>query len=579
MNLFTRPIAISSVLGALLGLMASCPTPVVATPSHPELNWTAYRVRAAVDVGLNAADGWAAKPNQSAALYYDEPFRVRVEIEGTSDGTILSELRLQARRAKGEWATVGLADFPYPRYATPTISLIAQAGYAMGEESEDLLGGSTLEHEDGIGLVGMATSPLFKLGPESMEWEWPLVIRHWADGPTMNDNGSTFEIRVIDAESRPLPGVGPITLMMTSRPGHLGGTFVETPARIGPYQSSSGALYFIMEPTETDNRLMMMTSTDHGLTWRELDGANRPSLGDLEGVGSVVQGGVIHIVHQISEAVYHHAFATDDVPGTPNQWLIGSRLITPHTEPETQVAAVNARPDGSLLAVYGNESGGRLQIGFPNGTWENQGIPLGTAGLSGLSGFQLATNAEGLSYVGYTAADGTGWLQILDPANVLSPPLLVSDTLGTEEHANGAFLPLLITPHGQAILIYRKADGSLWERRTIGPEALSPPRRVTSEQVVTGAVDSDQVGADAILHEGRIHVLYIDEATRSLRHTAAPLDGPWTTARLVAGDINAAWVRGSVLENAAGEIVYGFVYDAGSRGGAGMNRYGELPLN
>jgi hypothetical protein len=65
-------------------------------------------------------------------------------------------------------------------------------------------------------------------------------------------------------------------LRMVIPPGHVGGTFVETPGRIGPWQASNGDLYFIMEPAETDNLFMMIKSTDDGATWREVDGARRP---------------------------------------------------------------------------------------------------------------------------------------------------------------------------------------------------------------------------------------------------------------------------------------------------------------
>jgi hypothetical protein len=44
------------------------------------------------------------------------------------------------------------------------------------------------------------------------------------------------------------------------------------------------------------------------------------------------------------------------------------------------------------------------------------------------------------------------------------------------------------------------------------------------------------------------------------------------------GDILGSWVRGNLYTNADGAKVYGFVYDAGSDGGAGMNRYGEIEL-
>jgi hypothetical protein len=53
----------------------------------------------------------------------------------------------------------------------------------------------------------------------------------------------------------------------------------------------------------------------------------------------------------------------------------------------------------------------------------------------------------------------------------------------------------------------------------------------------------------------------------------------WTPARPVVEGINAQWVRGRVVRDASGAAVYGLVYDAGSYGGSGMNRYGVIALD
>jgi hypothetical protein len=42
--------------------------------------------------------------------------------------------------------------------------------------------------------------------------------------------------------------------------------------------------------------------------------------------------------------------------------------------------------------------------------------------------------------------------------------------------------------------------------------------------------------------------------------------------------VTAQWVRGAVVGRGDGMRVYGFVYDAGSDGGSGMNRYAEVEL-
>lgn len=540
---------------------------------------SAYRVRLDASLPLNDNSGWAATESQPAKVSYDYPFRLRVEVESEDALPEAQELRLQYRN-DGDWKNIGVSDFPYPLYATPPVSVISSAGYEHGEESENLLTGSKLRHEDGIGLSKVSSTPLFQMEPSSMEWEWPLVIRRYSDGPVFHADGARYEIRVVNADGEPLGGSSTVQLELAAKPGHLGGTFIETPAGIGPYQSSRGLLYFLMEPTETDNRFMVVASLDGGRSWQELDGENRPEVGDLEGVGAVFLNGVIHILHQTSNAVYYHAFATDDAPFGGNAgWFVKSEILASPSEPPTQVAALTWTPDGGLLGVYGTENGGMLHSRTQEGVWSDGGVDLVANGIDGLSGFQIATSTDGFSYLVYSAQDGTGWLRVIENLDTISAPILVSDSLGTEEEANGAFLPILTPDSGGAVVIYRKADGTLWERQYAAGLGLSKPRQAASDVVVTGIVDSDQVGADAIAHGNNIHVIYIDEETRSLKYTSRLEGGEWTPARVAVGNIEASWVRGALLRAGGGRSKYGFVYDAGSKGGSGMNRFALISLD
>jgi len=86
---------------------------------------------------------------------------------------------------------------------------------------------------------------------------------------------------------------------------------------------------------------------------------------------------------------------------------------------------------------------------------------------------------------------------------------------------------------------------------------------VTDRAVVQAAVDSQQPGADAVLDGQTVHVLFIDGQPSKLE---------------IAG-IQGSWVRGGVQVRAGGSRVLGYIYDAGSDGGAGMNRYAELEFN
>src|SRR5690606_18069774 len=104
------------------------------------------------------------------------------------------------------------------------------------------------------------------------------------------------------------------------------------------------------------------------------------------------------------------------------------------------------------------------------------------------------------------------------------------------------------------------------------------PIQISPIAVVTDAVDSEQVGADLIAHGSTLHLLFIDEQSRSLFHSRSSSEGVWSAPELLIEGIDAAWVRGSVHLNAAGNRVYGFVFDGGSQGGPGFTRYFSMPL-
>ncbi|MEA3643928.1 MAG: hypothetical protein VBE63_28965, partial [Lamprobacter sp.] len=214
--------------------------------------------------------------------------------------------------------------------ASPRVSIIASEVFQHRAETSDLLNGSGAPFSGGAGISFADSTPVWSTAEGHGEWEWPLVIRRFADGAVTNEAGDTFEFRMADAQGQAVasPRVPGVTVSVP--PGHMGGTFVETPARIGPWQASNGDLYFLMEPSETYNALMTVKSSDGGKTWREVDGINRPETGDLEGVASALAEGRIHILHQTSDDVWYHVFNTSDHQRAPDVWAIrDERLASP----------------------------------------------------------------------------------------------------------------------------------------------------------------------------------------------------------------------------------------------------------
>ena len=541
---------------------------------------TAFRVRSDFYVDLDDDDGWAVALNEAPTQTVDSPFRIRFEVE--SDNTnYRRQYSLQYSWNNQPWTYIEAQEFPYPSAASPAVSIVSCNAFFLGEEAEDLIAVSKLPANPGAGINLAPTTPGWNPEPEtgaSAEWEFALVIRRWADGPQLVKDGDRFSIRMVDHLGRTLAGPTPdFSVNVTKK--HLGGTFVETPARIGPYENSKGHLYFIMEPTETDNVFMIVKSTDGGDSWFEVDPENRPQVSDLEGLGSVItRDGVIHIVHQISEGVYHHAFTTSDNKENKDRWIVDSHLITAHDKPPTQTADITLRPDGSLVAAFA--AGDKLQYSIlePNGNWTKAAF-LTHDHTFGFTNPSLVSLPNGTVDIVYKSMDGIGWHRQLLADNSLTPPQRFSQNLGTDESENISILPLVyITGKVITVSAYRQSDGYLYISYRNSNNYWSKPKRISDRPVVTNAVDSDQTGADMVVWGDKIIISFISEEDRNIYLALVNDIDRTPDAQLIIPDIEGSWVRGNILFHQNASPVYGIIYDAGSKGGSGYNKYFSFDL-
>lgn len=458
--------------------------------------------------------------------------------------------------------------------SSPRVSIVATGAYEDGTATTDLLAGIAAAHAGGSGVSLAACAPLSLAAGQHAELEWPLVIRRFADGAVTNEPGDVFEFRLVDGAGQALPGA-PVPVVTLDVPaGHLGGTFVETPGRVGPWRTANGDLYFIMEPAESDNLFMVVKSTDGGRSWREVDGANRPATGDLEAVDARLVGDTIHILHQVTEATLYHAFRTSAHPEAPDTWAVTDETATAVTA-SNQMATLVVRPDGTMVAFHLGDTIG-YSIRSTAGEWSPE-VVLDQGGLE-TAGPQAVLGSGGVVHLAYYGLDGTIWHRRLLPGDTLTEAQLLDDGAAVGDDHLGPVLPLVYLPEiDTVVVVYRRADGRLYERRIAGATPASPAVMISDLPVVQHAVDSQQAGADAAGWDGGVVVAFIDQADRSIYTTVNRGDGWEAPARQVEG-IRGAWVRGNVYRRDDGALVYGYVYDAGSEGGAGMNRYAELVL-
>ena len=544
-----------------------------------EAGQSAFRVRSDFTAALNSDQGWAGALNENVAIYADQPFRVRFEVELPPESTGRRQFRLQFRRNAGDWTGVEAHDFPHPDEddsKTPRVSIVSCSAYENGASTTDLLTGSAAGFQEGAGVNLADRTPSWAGAGSHGEFEWALVVRRFADGAVTNDEDDTFEFRMVEAGGALMGAYLNPVLRFAIPPGHVGGTFVETPGRIGPWQATNGDLYFIMEPAETDNLFMMIKSTDNGRTWREVDGANRPPTDDLEAVDGRQVGDTIHILHQVSRSTRYHEFRTSDHPSQPDSWAVGGELVA-NVEPVAQAAALVVRSDGSFVAFYVGPTKVHYNLRSPAGIWGTDSV-IDSAGAPNLAGPQAVLGANDTVHLAYYGTDGTLWYRRLMSDSTLTDRQQLASGVGTTRAEYGAVLPLLFIPEtNTVVIIYRLASGRLWERRIVNDGPPTSAVRVTDRNVVRHAVDSQQPGADAVLDGNTVRVLFIEETSRSIFSTHD--NGGWQPSALRVDNILGSWIRGNVYTSPDGLKVYGFIYDAGSDGGAGMNRFGEILLS
>jgi hypothetical protein len=355
------------------------------TPDEPGvLEQQHYRVRYDLDALNSEGSGWIGALDTDVTANAGTILRIRYEIVETASRNTNKALKFQGRKGAGSWSDLAYHEFDGTPDATavPGFHITDSAQYNDGAATTNLLSGSGTGFVAGTGEEDN-TVPGVALNNQHTEYEVAIVIHPFFDGPGQNDDGDTFQFRMVESDGTLLGGsyVTP-TITLNIVDGYIGGCMVESPRRIGPICDTNGSLYTVIEASHVDpggNYFLMIKSDDGGKQWSEMDGSNRPSTQDLEAVDIDRDGDTLHIVHQrsTSNSVVYHRFRMSDHPTNPDTWEITDESIAAAPGGGNQGCCIAKRDDGTIVAWYNGNDGTDNRIyykirSYPGETWGSQ---------------------------------------------------------------------------------------------------------------------------------------------------------------------------------------------------------------
>ena len=572
----------------------TCDTAVVDITVQPAvplngLVQSGFRIRTGDTAGLNVDADWAAPFNVGAPAPMETIFRIRFEIAETDGNAYSGGFGLQYRRNLGPWTNVVVAPDDSTARAVVEAEIWNSSQFANGDATTDLLAGSAEPFQTGDGLISNP-SPSISLDQQHTELEWSLRIRKFHDTGT-NLTGDTFEFRVVESSGTPLDAyAAPAVVTLFHPPGLIGGCYVESPSRIGPYADSNGNLYYVTEPTEFNNRMMMLKSTDGGATWLEVDAAGHPLKPDLEGVDIRQVGDTLHIAHAKSGEILYNVFNMSGASTSPDTWVIVDETADSGFSQPDQAVAVEVLSDGRVRVFYSAVTAGNNAIRYTTrstgGTWDSPSVidPEGVDWRwAATVRADRGANLDRIFIFYNEHSSGASYMRTLDADDSLSArsPIQVLDTGGGTQKP--ILPPVYFNDAGtdKVLVVYRKADGFLYSKlvtgTTVGAEAQASDQVADNDR---GA--SKQPVADLAAHDGVAVLLYADATTFDLWMDSTSMSSvSWGADTEIIDAIRTNWVRGTIFEH-GGETVYGFGYEdhdvpvAGYAGG--HIRYGEVAI-
>jgi hypothetical protein len=551
-----------------------------------------FRVRYDLDALNSEGSGWIANLNTNCEVDSDTRFRIRYELEeATGSSKSIGALKLQYNKNSGGWVDI-TAQTWQAETANPTCMITTTDNYADGDATTNLLSGSSESFTAGTGEENAAIAGV-DLASEHTEIEVCLVIRKFYDGPSHNADGDTFDFRLVESDGTALDGyTNTPTITLNHASGHIGGTFVESPGRIGPFCDTNNNLYTIIEPAETDNDMLMVKSTDGGASWAEVDGSNRPTTTDLEAVDVQQVTDTLWILHQgVSDNVKLHKFRMSDHSTNPDTWELTDEAVrTVSNSPTDQSVAIAVLSDNRVRGFWAENDGtyDRLYYDTRNtgGSWNGSPLLVDNTASTDFAHVMVTVGASDKVHIFYKdETNDTIYHKSLSSGGVPGSRHTVEsdaiaggisynamteavywDNAGTEE--------LMIVVHDSDEYLYSVVisdDGTPDSRKAASDNTCARDCGGSRQTNATLAIDAATDTAWLLYVQGS------GQAGTNILRDSAENDGGWGTDATELSASNTDWVRAQVYTR-SGTKYLGYIYDAGSAGGTGFIEHAEYEI-
>ena len=408
------------------------------------------------------------------------------------------------------------------------------------------------------------------------------MIMGFHDGPLQNVVDDTIDFRMVEADGTAFTGTyNNPTITVTETAGYIGGTYVEHPHVIGPFVDGNGNLYTAIEHSTNDNNVVVIKSTDDGVTWRE-GNTSRPVTQDFEGVSIVQVDDTLHILQSRSDVRYHTYRMSSHA--SADTWDIKDEVVDNTISAHSvQACSLHHRSgDGSLVAFYVDDvADSRIRYNIRNGTW------------GGSADWDTATSIDFMSPFGVTGEDDKIHMVYKDDTNgvLYHQSLSKIDGKGTRHSlvtgvptAGGTNAILQVNPtyyddEGVEVIMamYKKVGTDNVIFATPIKDDGTPGTEVTA---TTTNVESQEGGnamtiATADVDGKRIYLFFVagNDDPYDIYRTDNDDEGGWSTDAEEKDAVTAHWISGRVIVEGSGDTVFGYLWDDGSAGGTGFVKY------